>query len=305
MIVLSDKINYEVPENLSHKPFRFIPFLKTERFYAKDCKLKGIINLKIKPLTPLHISEGDYNCDSDKLYHPFFSVNGVYMIPGTSIKGMVRNMAEMVSHSCIDTRGSMGTKLPKGKSSNEDDCIICDMFGKMRKSSKVKFTNFQYQLNTGKITIEGLPALWSPKPRGNLYFNKGKSAGYKIYNHGNKNCLKHGKYNFQCIGEGAEFIGKVIYRDLNEEELELLCFSLGLSNVFNHKLGYGKPAYYGSIQVEINQIKPNDINYIELAEKYIKNKSGDKDISYNIGLLNLLYKFDKNKNTPDYDRIVY
>ncbi|MFZ5590883.1 MAG: RAMP superfamily CRISPR-associated protein, partial [Bacillota bacterium] len=51
--------------------------------------------------------------------------------------------------------------------------------------------------------------------------------------------------------EGSVFQGQVVFCNLTREELSLLAFSLGLDGSFCLKIGYGKPAYLGSVQVKL------------------------------------------------------
>ena len=87
------------------KPYKFIPFLKTQPHKAKNNDLSGRIDLEIRVLNAVHLSKGTYDMDTkDVLYKEFFKINNQYALPGTSIKGMVRNIAEIVSHSCLDAQ---------------------------------------------------------------------------------------------------------------------------------------------------------------------------------------------------------
>ncbi|MCX7991569.1 MAG: TIGR03986 family CRISPR-associated RAMP protein [Proteobacteria bacterium] len=60
----------------------------------------GYIDLTIETLTPLYIRNvRDKNSDKAKENSDFFSPASVYSIPGSSIKGMVRTLVEILSHS--------------------------------------------------------------------------------------------------------------------------------------------------------------------------------------------------------------
>jgi len=64
------------------------------------------------------------------------------------------------------------------------------------------------------------------------------------------------------------FEGEIIYKNLTEEQIRLLCFSLGLSGDINPKIGYGKNYFYGSIEVT------SDAKWVEKAKQY---KNIEKD----------------------------
>jgi len=287
------------------KPYNFIPLLKTEYHNINDtkCNLKGRINLEIKVLNAIHISEDFYDMNEEgTLYKKFYTIGDKYALPGTSLKGMIRGLAEMVSSSCISATRDEQRVLPKGKEKSCGPgrrCLICDVFGAMGKKSKIKVSDFIYEENSGAMSILGLPVLRKPNVNvSSIYLNDGVLRGYKIYNHGIESILKKGNYNCECLMKNSTFIGYILYEDLDEEELKLLCYSLGLAEDFNHKLGYGKPAYYGSIEITAKSDK-----YVQYAKDYIADCPDD--IKNNIDLLSNIYSFKNAKKTPDYEGIVY
>ena len=288
------------------KPYSFIPFLKTNYYKGDKTKsiLTGKIELTIEVLNAIHVSKGVYYMnESNVLYDEFFKIEEKYAIPGTSIKGMVRFIAEVASNSCISVNNKIQKNLPqykfkscKVKNSKSDCCMVCNIFGTMGKSSKIKFSNFIYESGSGEISIIGLPELKGPHiDKEHIYLNKNNEFnGYKIYNHGITSILKIGDYQCECLKEGAKFKGTILYENLDEQELELLCYALGLAGDFNHKVGYGKPAYYGSVKVS-----SSDQLYIDYAKNYIKNSS--QEIKNNILLLEKNYSYENAKKHPDYE----
>lgn len=278
------------------KPYSFVPFLKTQEYEPDINTLTGKIDVSIKVLNELYISSGNYNMDSKGvLYKEFFKINDKYVIPGTSIKGMIRSFAEMVSYSCFIDGKQNGRSLPtwKEKSKGIHCCIDCDIFGCMGKRSKIRVSDFYHVAGTGKSIIVGMPTLRNPKIN-DLYYNEGKLIGYKIYKHGIESIIKRGKNNSECFTSGSEFKGSIIYDNVDLKELKLICYALGLSHSFNHKLGYGKPAYYGSIEVNCD-----DKKYIDYAIEYEKNS--ELDIKKNIKLLEQEYSFKNARKVADYD----
>lgn len=287
------------------KPYNFIPFLETKypKMDMKNFNLYGRIDLEIKVLNAIHISEDSYDMNEDEtLYKKFYTIGDNYAVPGTSLKGMIRNLAEMVSNSCISATKEEQRLLPKGKEmscGSVQRCIICDIFGTMGRKSKIKVSDFLYDRNSGTADIMGLPVLRTPNVKvSSIYLDCGVLKGYKIYNHGIESILKKGNYNCECLMKNSTFKGFVLYEDLNVEELKLLCYSLGLAGDYNHKLGYGKPAYYGSVEITAKEDK-----YVQYAKDYITNCP--EDIKNNTSLLSNIYSFKNAKKTPDYEGIVY
>jgi CRISPR-associated protein Csm3 len=54
-----------------------------------------------------------------------------------------------------------------------------------------------------------------------------------------------------AVGAGGEFEGDIIFRDFHREQLELLCYSLGLDGSFSPKIGGNKPNGFGRVRISI------------------------------------------------------
>lgn len=101
--------------NKAHAPYNFIPLNEKVAKFSAPCilddnkhnsfnTLKGIsgeINLTITTKTPFFI--GDSEKENDKKYKDFFSVDGKPQIPGSSLRGMIRNLVEIVSYGKFET----------------------------------------------------------------------------------------------------------------------------------------------------------------------------------------------------------
>ena len=92
---------------------------------------------------------------------------------------------------------------------------------------------------------------------------------------------------YEVIMKNSTFIGNLIFENLTREELSLLVFSLGLDGSFNPKIGYAKPAFYGSIEMSLNSVE-------DLIGRYDKNhKSMDKE--FIMGLARKYYQNSSNE----------
>jgi len=296
------------------KPYSFVPFLQTKEFNPTGEKLKGKIYLIIEALTPVHISSDYYEVNKKQvLYKPFYKLSENYSIPGTAMKGIVRGIAECISYSCISTNKKNINKLPKGKKREckintktyENPCIVCSIFGAMGKRSKVKFSDFS--LIEGKSNIIEIPILRSPNNSNSNYFKDNKNQeykGYKIYSHGVEKILQKGNVSYEFITKNSKFSGSIIYEDMTIDELSLLAFSLGITGDFHHKIGYGKPAYYGSIKVYLDEEKTTNSEEILKAAMNYKNNS-PLDIKKNIEILNNEYNYNNAKKISDWHNGMY
>lgn len=267
------------------KPYDFVPFLKCE-LYEKRGKLEGIIPITIKTLTPIHISSGQLTSNDNKtLYKSFIRNNRDIIIPGSSLKGCIRAIAETVSYSCLDDRELDFKKLPKNKNHKKEShnrCIICDTFGTMGFKSKVTVNDMK--MVKGRTEIISLPKSFSPRPNTTEYVDdRNKYKGYKFYKHGINGIQSTGNIPYEFVLEGAEFEGKIIFKGLTDEQIELLCFSMGLNGEFEPKIGYGKSFYYGSVELL------SEGEWVKKAIQY--KKSAKEDILENIEILEDLLSF--------------
>jgi CRISPR/Cas system CSM-associated protein Csm3 (group 7 of RAMP superfamily) len=70
--------------------------------------------------------------------------------------------------------------------------------------------------------------------------------------------------NYEFVRPGTIFSGIVTFENLNNDELRLLSFSLGLDNSFSHKIGYGKPLYMGSVNIKLDSVE----DYFERFDEF-------------------------------------
>ena len=211
------------------------------------------------------------------------------LIPGSSLKGVVRSVAEALSGSCLtlpaklDYGKGVSYKLPTGFQRcdpKEQLCPSCRIFGGMNRGS-----TFLGKINIGdalaedKIAIEPLTLepLMQPKPRHHVWYEASPQQpnvmrGRKFYYHrprGPRNTTQ-GSYNktVEAVKPGADFTFSVDYTNLTDDELALLLFALVLEPEMCHKVGMGKPVGLGSAKIEITQWKQHNLRerYEQLGE---------------------------------------
>lgn len=267
------------------KPYNFVPILGSKT-YVKSPELKsGKIRVNIEVVTPVHIFSGYYNENGNTVFREFAKYNGEYIIPGSSLKGCARAIAESVSRSCINTKQDI-RKIGKDVK-DQNDCIICDMFGSLGKKGRLRFTDLTLVKDNG-VEIINIPTFYEPKPENSLYYDSnGKFKGIKFYSHGDANIIEKGTVPCEFVMPGSVFEGEVFFDDLDDNELDLLCFSLGLSGDICLKLGYGKPAYYGSVKVKSID---DSIDASKRANRYGEN---DNDVAKNVKRLKELLSWNK------------
>jgi CRISPR-associated protein (TIGR03986 family) len=106
--------NWDDNKEVATAPYNFIPINDTviaaeaipgedfqmNKYYA-DTRFTGYIKLNIKTLTPLYIRDSN-KPEEEKKNSEFFSPGNKLRIPGSSIRGMVRNLVEIVSFSKME-----------------------------------------------------------------------------------------------------------------------------------------------------------------------------------------------------------
>jgi CRISPR/Cas system CSM-associated protein Csm3 (group 7 of RAMP superfamily) len=175
-------------------------------------------------------------------------------IPGSSLKGMLRAVAEAVSQSCFRV-GNLGGRISKEfeSCSNPDEaCPCCRLFGGIfseRQDSggyqgKVYLTDAKA---LGNVRIEqirvnthdqGLPTL----DRGRRFF------AHKPFEEGSK-------YPVPVVHEKSEFQFLIDFEGLTDDELGLLLYSIVLESNMAHKLGFMKSRGLGSVKIKITEVE--------------------------------------------------
>ena len=200
------------------------------------------------------------------------------LLPGSSLKGVIRSVAEAISGSCltlplgkggeIEYRGRPPAtyRIPRGFEHCRDAdhlCPACRIFGslsgnnaflgKMSLSDALAVAPFEVET----MTIE---ALMEPKPRHRAWYEdpqqQGSLRGRKFYYHrplGPRRTTVKNEYNktIEAVRPGAVFEFEVDYTNLTEAELALLVFTLTLEPDMAYKVGMGKPVGLGSARIEI------------------------------------------------------
>jgi len=205
--------------------------------------------------------------------------DGVPLLPGSSLKGVIRSVAEAISGSCltlpqprrrgkVDYRGRppVSYRIPRDFEHCEHQkylCPACRVFGSL--SGGNPFLGKVGLSDAGpvsKVDVEWLTieALMEPKPRHRAWYEdpkqRGVMRGRKFYYHrppGPRTTTERSRYNktVEAIKPGVIFEFTVDYTNLTDDELALLVLALVLEPEMCHKVGMGKPVGLGSAKVEI------------------------------------------------------
>lgn len=189
-------------------------------------------------------------------------------IYGSTLKGMIRSVAEAVSLSCFPLGGS--------KCQSADRlCICCRTFGWLQSGSgggvhlgrvsisDAKPSSIDWREQTA-VYIQD-QTLSSPKPNrhANFYRSGGADRGRKFYYHHHPNHQEQKLTTRRPNPEAkpiliaranATFSIQVDFTDLSSAELGLLLFALQLEDGLYHKVGKAKPLGLGTVKIKINAI---------------------------------------------------
>lgn len=199
--------------------------------------------------------------------------HGVPIIPGSSLKGVIRSVAEAVSDSCLTlyreppARG-WNYRIPPDAEPCSDVkrlCICCRLFGTTGEGEGNAFM--------GKVAISEaigpkdawgeslrLPQLWGPRPTQarKRYTEQGTIKGRKFYRHRLAGVDTRGQRPQSPITPVAPekiFDFSVHFVNLTDEELVLVLYGLVLEDGLGHHVGYAKPLGLGSAVINISEIE--------------------------------------------------
>jgi len=253
-----------MPENMPEKPYFWVetngkvqrnPKSNRLRAAVGSKNYRGVLNVDITAITPVHFGQGDLRTDNDELvYHALARKDNVIALPGSSFKGMIRSLFEVLSGSCSGGRNACGS---------DAICSACSVFGQLGYKGKLIFSSFALdgspEGNTEKLII---PALFSPRA--------GKNGQYKFYKHSRSQEIGRDKLGntYECLRTDAVLRGTITYEGLTLRELGMLLFSLGCGweKEIYHKIGYAKPAFFGSVKISV-QDAPRNGRYAEFDTK--------------------------------------
>lgn len=263
------------------KPYALVPFPNREpslKHPAGHDKYKpkhwhGVLSLKLTVQTSVHVSTGivatgtDIGNNKIPLVKTMATVGNKLLIPGSSLKGVVRSIYEAITNSTLAVVSpKYKRKVPKERqpcSKQEKLCPASRVFGALNWQGLVEFSDAVLQ--DEKPTLGFMPPLYSPSPdqyKG-YYQNQNKNGlaiGRKFYYNFNRSIdagsLKQG-VPVQQAGNQFVFRTKVYFKNLTEAELGTLFISLGKDSQYPFvlKVGGGKPIGKGTTFLEITALE--------------------------------------------------
>lgn len=208
-------------------------------------KLSGALDLRFTTLDPLHMGSGASNFwdfgrqGGEKLARDIVvqwqGEVEAPLIPGASLKGAVRSIAEALGGGC-DLRDARC----------EPACAICAIFGHLRREG-------------GYLGRVGFDDAYPPDPReaaarigavlGPTPFQPRVSKGRRIY--GVNPRPLDAPVPYVVVDRGVSFIGRLHLHNVTPPELGLVLLASGVDGSFRLRIGGGKFANLGRIRTEV------------------------------------------------------
>ncbi len=227
----------------------------------EDGLVSGTIEGVITALSPVHVGSGQIELTGRRdvsLVKGHVRSGGRPVIPGSSLKGVIRSIVEAISPSCLRVTRARRDQQPREALACQDErnlCVACRMFGTMSYQGQVRFSDAVQREN--RTDIHKVPPLYAPRSRERLYYEQGQIKGRKFYQHGE---LASGNVPIEVCPEGSHFEFTVQFDNLTPAELGLLLIALGQGTPkLRPKLGGTKPACLGSIEIAVSRLEVLDM----------------------------------------------
>lgn len=220
-------------------------------------RFSGILTAQLVTVDPLFIGSGFQELENGQFVKQTLTEHGSPIIPGSSLKGAVRQICRAVSQSCVPQesckinlpKDTMRQCKPERKSELDHACIICDMFGKMGWCSKVFFSDLIAE--NGRTERFRAAQQFAPHPDAEKYLDEDGYHAYKFYKTAISAVTKPQNELLRAVPPKTVFTGEITYRNLDKQELGLLLFGLGQSGTISLKLGGYRNEGFGTVNITL------------------------------------------------------
>lgn len=200
----------------------------------------GSLECTLTLLAPLHVGSGLFCFANGEVAKQFVRQNDRLLIPGSSLKGVFRSIAEAISHSCVSkTRQNVPDKFRVCRNPKHL-CVCCRLFGGLGYMGKVRFHDAHLQDNI-EPAICRVQTLWLPQR---------SQQGRKFYKHGQP---LEGNEPFEVLLPGTHFKFYIDVESLTKSEMCLLLTAMGILGNLKPKVGGAKPRCLGSVAIGLHR----------------------------------------------------
>lgn len=247
---------------LEEKPFVYVPVPKKEpdrrKFMSHEVQrgLTGRIDFDLEVVSDyLFIGSGGYDYDTheNKVFYSFFRTNDKLIIPGTSLKGSIRAVAEAISNSCVSQwTGRDSNFIPdthKRCKSEDKLCSTCRIFGMTGYGGRIDFSDARPLTNITPVILK-IGELFQPRV---IKVEEQGRSKRKFYGNWQFNPIKDQKpernHRFvEALNKGTHFRFSLSLNNLLDEELSLILHAMGVNQDYMIKVGGAKPRCFGTVR---------------------------------------------------------
>ncbi len=280
----------------------------------------GYMDVDVFAETPIFVSD-PRNVSPDPKKPAQFMQNkrGEYIIPGSSLKGMLRNVIETLGNGCLTLfdgdyeRGKVNYRRDVPQSflhcdNNTHLCITCRTFGMLKERAggiflgKVNIGDaIAYADSIYKYEPMYTAVLVEPKPHHEAFYldeARRHIAGRKFYFHHSAELKplttpgpvffsgKPANRYIQPLDYDTRFHFRLDFTGLEADEFGAILLAVALEENMRHKIGYGKPLGLGSVYLQ-----PTSLTLVDYSKRYTQPASGQsKTQLQGDAMWNLLYQ---------------
>lgn len=307
--------------DLNKPPHRHKPVWHHQLVGQENQRLySGHMDIDVYAETPVFVAD-PRNVSPDPKKPAQFMQNkqGEYIIPGSSLKGVLRCVVETLGNGCLTLfdgqyeRGKVNYRwsLPESFQhcdNNTQLCVACRTFGMLKERTsgvflgKVNISDARsYPDKIYKYEPMYTAVLVEPKPHHrSFYLDKAEKyiAGRKFYFHHSPEVKpltapgpvffsgKPANRYIQPLDYDSQFHFRIDFTNLESDEFAALILAIVLEDGIRHKIGYGKPLGLGSIS-----LVPTSLTLVDYAVRYTQPASErGKTVLQGDAMWNLLYE---------------
>ena len=234
----------------------------------------------------LFVGDGrqDYCEHFKEAYYKFFRSKDQLTVPGTTLKGAVRSVAEAISASCVSVRsrrdnqklrGYPPCNVKKGEK-NIRICPACRIFGTTNYRGHISFSDASPNGNIEPEIIK-IAELWRPRrliPKRKFY-RSGQYVELK-----DQSPEKYYRY-IEAVPKASIFTFDLFFENAQESDLSLVFHSMGIGQGFKIKIGGAKPRCLGDVSFAVREIAVMDrltVSRVGNPEEFINEKLAQKKL---------------------------
>lgn len=254
-------------------------FFSDPRTHRSTKSYSGRFECKLVAYTPLEIN-------AQAQSKPFHEAQ---QIPGASIKGVVRSVAEFAGRGCVSIV-SGGSNEAEFLCDGDYICPTCALFGNMTHGPNAKLLRGRVQISDAKpyqkdnqvfVARGETLYLYQSSPRAHhtafygpqqgisrqKFYHHQKSAQTKISKSDPNKSGQTGYSTLHPVKAGSMFVFQVNFAGLDARLVALLHYALALESGLLHKMGRGKSFGLGSVKIEIERMVIEDARARYLGEE--------------------------------------